>query len=448
MAYQPVPVAQGSYVMAAPMAPQPIAVATHPMQMQMVSMPTAYQGNYVVQSPYAAQTAPAPAMWNSPQGAVQLPPGYMLVQGPNGQLVPMMMMAHPDQLAGPVAVGLPSQYIHSQVGVTNAAPPTKFANAGGQVAYAAPAAAPAAAKPAENKDPAPASFKPVAGHVKATVHAAKGLMNTKCCKCFDQDVYTKLTLGTHEEDTPVAKGGGVTPEWASEPTFFLGIGDQDNEKADKLNIQVKVSNTFCDDIIGETDLPLEKLCQEALEQKAGKKLWYWLGKNGSPSAKGGEIALTLRYVSPLTVTLYEAKELTDVQWVGKQDPYTIVEFVGCVVKGDSGVRKTKVHDDGDRNPKWNQSFSFNLFDEQEMAELKEKVDRQPESMKKNPNAGLWLQIMDLENLIDRPIAYCWIDYARAQELRKTRQPTWFDLCKGSKDQKSSEHAGKVLISFS
>jgi hypothetical protein len=55
----------------------------------------------------------------------------------------------------------------------------------------------------------------------------------------------------------------------------------------------------------------------------------------------------------LTLTVHRGEELRDVQLIGKQDPY-------CELTIGSEKFKTKVHDDGGKNPVWNQAFLFNL----------------------------------------------------------------------------------------
>src|SRR5438552_16458685 len=53
------------------------------------------------------------------------------------------------------------------------------------------------------------------------------------------------------------------------------------------------------------------------------------------------------------VTVLEAKDLYNTQLLSTQDPY-------CKVECDQESFKTKVHTDGGKQAKWNQTFLFNL----------------------------------------------------------------------------------------
>jgi hypothetical protein len=65
------------------------------------------------------------------------------------------------------------------------------------------------------------------------------------------------------------------------------------------------------------------------------------------------MAAVTRLQGRLTITVHRGTDVKDVQLVGKQDPY-------CKVKLGNEKFKTKVADDGGREPKWEQSFLFNL----------------------------------------------------------------------------------------
>jgi len=58
-------------------------------------------------------------------------------------------------------------------------------------------------------------------------------------------------------------------------------------------------------------------------------------------------------VGPLTITVHGCIGLKDVQTFGKQDPL-------CKLHYAKEKFQTKVHDDGGKNPVWEQSFIFNL----------------------------------------------------------------------------------------
>jgi hypothetical protein len=69
-----------------------------------------------------------------------------------------------------------------------------------------------------------------------------------------------------------------------------------------------------------------------------------------------------KIVGKLTVTVNQANELRDMQSIGKQDPYALLK-----VGGESF--KTKTHEDGGRNPKWEQAYLFNLDGKEEFLHL-------------------------------------------------------------------------------
>eukprot|EP00456_Euglypha_rotunda_P053059 TRINITY_DN427_c0_g1_i15.p1 TRINITY_DN427_c0_g1~~TRINITY_DN427_c0_g1_i15.p1 ORF type:complete len:237 (+),score=67.95 TRINITY_DN427_c0_g1_i15:55-711(+) len=68
-----------------------------------------------------------------------------------------------------------------------------------------------------------------------------------------------------------------------------------------------------------------------------------------------------RVTGKLTITVHEGKDLTNKD-VGKQDPF-------CKIKLAEESHKTKTHKKGGKEPKWKESFLFNVKD----YDLKEKV---------------------------------------------------------------------------
>lgn len=58
----------------------------------------------------------------------------------------------------------------------------------------------------------------------------------------------------------------------------------------------------------------------------------------------------------LTVTVEYAKDLKDVQWVGKQDPYVKLHLAGQTFQ-------TKTCNDGGSNPVFDETFNFNVIDD-------------------------------------------------------------------------------------
>jgi len=65
----------------------------------------------------------------------------------------------------------------------------------------------------------------------------------------------------------------------------------------------------------------------------------------------------------LRVTVKEAKLNRDVATFSKMDPYV-------VLKVGKNAQKTKTHEDGDKNPKWNEEFKLPSNDPTEILEVK------------------------------------------------------------------------------
>lgn len=61
----------------------------------------------------------------------------------------------------------------------------------------------------------------------------------------------------------------------------------------------------------------------------------------------------------LTVTLEFATNLKDKDWFGKQDPY-------CLLTVGGQTLRSKTATDGGKNPVWNQTFKFNLINENDL----------------------------------------------------------------------------------
>jgi len=106
----------------------------------------------------------------------------------------------------------------------------------------------AAAQPATAN--APPVVKPAFGHIRVTLQSAKGLYNSKCCgdqvrvaasvehvcplltsvhislpppSVHLQDIGVRFILGNHMEASPVARDGGTSPAWKSQPSFALYV---------------------------------------------------------------------------------------------------------------------------------------------------------------------------------------------------------------------------------
>ncbi|KXZ54157.1 hypothetical protein GPECTOR_5g255 [Gonium pectorale] len=61
----------------------------------------------------------------------------------------------------------------------------------------------------------------------------------------------------------------------------------------------------------------------------------------------------------MSITLEYAKDLKDGDWFGKQDPY-------CIIRVGGQTFRTRTATDGGRNPVWNQTFQFNVINENDV----------------------------------------------------------------------------------
>jgi len=60
-----------------------------------------------------------------------------------------------------------------------------------------------------------------------------------------------------------------------------GIGDSPKARYDVLLTEVRVPGLFCDEIIAENRIPIEKIAQDTLEHKNIGQQWYALGRKNS-----------------------------------------------------------------------------------------------------------------------------------------------------------------------
>lgn len=133
-------------------------------------------------------------------------------------------------------------------------------------------------------------------------------------------------------------------------------------------------------------------------------------------SKKEQLALRKNNVVPplgcVVVTVHEAKELTDVQLIGKQDPF-------CKVIYNKHRQRTPTHDNGNKEAKWTHSaFKFEIvsLDDQLVFEVHD------ENYLKNARIG--------DVAIDVPTLL----------THTTPTTVWYDL-----QRKQAEHAGKVYI---
>ncbi|ETV84873.1 hypothetical protein H257_03940 [Aphanomyces astaci] len=178
-----------------------------------------------------------------------------------------------------------------------------------------------------------------------------------------QDPFCKVTIGDKTFQTRVHDNGGRNPKW--DEAFVFRLTDP---HLDQLTIHIEDSNTVSNSSIGTCQLPVSIWSGgRSVEQ------WYPVNHGGK---QRGEILLAVQLVEvsatggaavplalasgkgkafELSIRVKAGKDLFDAQTFGKQDPF-------CKVTIGDKTFQTRVHDNGGRNPKWDEAFVFRLTD--------------------------------------------------------------------------------------
>jgi len=160
----------------------------------------------------------------------------------------------------------------------------------------------------------------------------------------------------------------------------------------------------------------------------------------------GTVLMRCRFILPVSFRVIEAKDLYDVQLIGKQDPYCILSWNGRLAAGEKDIKKTKIHEDGGSTPKWNETISFAIGDDI-FQQLPDGVAARKAHGEVDPLPSLQLEVWDENVLVDKVIAHCTITYEQMIELRVKEIPYWINLYKGRAADKGKEAAGKVQLSM-
>jgi Ca2+-dependent lipid-binding protein len=285
---------------------------------------------------------------------------------------------------------------------------------------------------------------PRTGYIKIVVHDGTLSYSTQCCGKMDPYVY--FALGKSRQKSSVCTSGHKNPIWVERPKFFFEIGELKEVNYDTLKIECYNKRVFCDDLVGDADVPVSSVSDVATNDPVPT----WLnipsgGKGtGSVSVKAGELRASILYIAPMVITLNEAKGIQDVQLIGKQDPYCIMDMVGCIAPGSVAQRKSRTHDDGDKTPKWNEQFYFNVLERSELDLQRTTVGPDGKEEKK-ADPGLWIQVIDENVVVDKAIGYCFISLMQLWEAKKASNAQWFPLHKGKKEQAGKEDCGSISI---
>jgi len=179
------------------------------------------------------------------------------------------------------------------------------------------------------------------GELTISVLQGRNLPNKDVGK---MDPYVKITVGTHghkgglSKKTKILEKGGSNVTWDEHLTFPLD-GTQDS-----VQVYVADDDTVSDDPVGNATISLQ-----ALLANGHAPHWYPLELNAKPS---GEISLQANYrtydVGVLVVTLHIATKLKDPDWVGKMDPYVILNL------DNSPPKKSKTQHDAGASPNFDE----------------------------------------------------------------------------------------------
>jgi len=135
-------------------------------------------------------------------------------------------------------------------------------------------------------------------------------------------------------------------------------------------------------------------------------------EGGEGAKEDASPALETAGAGTVKLTLHKAKDLKDVESFGKQDPYVKLNF------GEEKA-KSKVHQDGGKNPSWEQNFSLSIAES---------------------DAVLHLEVWDDNTFKDSFIGQ--VDIPRASLLRQ-KAAVWYTVF--NKGKKSDEKRGQVLL---
>jgi len=232
-----------------------------------------------------------------------------------------------------------------------------------------------------------------------------------------QDPYAVVRgpLG-QKHKTKTHDDGGKNALWNAE--FTLVYGEQGDAKERTLRVGVWDSNVTLDSEIGS----IHFTPHEAHALADGKAHWHQLKTEKGEAA--GEIELALSFHAGIAIEVHEAKDLRDVQLIGKQDPY--VQIVVGAQKS-----RTKAHNNGGKSPRWNETHFFARWPDVDYDE-------------NNENA-VWFKITDENIAIDEEIGLLKLPFS-AVELaieRKSGQK-WYPVFR-KKDEKTV--AGWLSLTF-
>jgi len=282
--------------------------------------------------------------------------------------------------------------------------------------------------------------RPPIGTMRLVVVSAENLYNAQCC--FAQDPYVKLTYGKTIHKTQPDKSGRINPTWHGQNSFDIFVPDNKDTDSARIACQVLNSNIFSDDLLGSFDVDITNAANNAFAPEFSKKFDVQSPGRGLQ----GSVLVRCRFILPVSFKVVEAKDLYNVQLIGKQDPYCILTWSGRLASGEKNIKKTKIHEDGGSTPKWNETISFAVGDDifqqppDGVAARKARGDVEP-------LPSLEIEVWDENVLVDKVIAHCVITYEQMIELRVKEIPYWINLYKGRVADKGKEPSGKLQLAM-
>lgn len=288
-----------------------------------------------------------------------------------------------------------------------------------------------------------------AGTIKVVVHEGQNLHNTQCC--WAQDPFVEFFHDKRELRTPVATSGGTQPKFPNS-TFYFAVFPK---SARYISAMVKNENWFCDDEIGRTSVQIDEVIREFKAdpyKEAAPKL-FRLGAGENFEGDRGMLCMSVSYFPPLEITFLHAKNIRDVQTIGKQDPYIRMQFRGAIVPN---THRTKTCKDGHTSPYWNEAVKF-FFPVNLNTIPEAREDPRPLNDEEKKQVGedgrvvskekfvLTVEIINDNHVSDTAIGWTEISMRTLLEIKHTQQAGTVNLFKGQLSKRNRGECGSLTI---
>ena len=212
------------------------------------------------------------------------------------------------------------------------------------------------------------------GMIILTLIEGKGLRNTAGLFGWllndKMDPYVKAEFGRSQTArSKTINDGGTAPNFFNEHFFLWSGSIPGNSGLEMWQEPLKI--TIYDDDLGKDALvgcaELDLLQYFGVEEEDTNKLRKIALKKKGQDA--GELIYRLDFVpaGKLSVWVKGGRGLRSADLVGKQDPYVTLEVTSAKCEAAKKKVKTKVHQNGGRDPIWNECFEFDIVDQYEIA---------------------------------------------------------------------------------